>query len=335
MPSVYFNGCITVEYDGKRIALDPLRYVDADLTFVSHAHTDHLSTDSCNVLASRETLRIAEVRGYRYASVVDAEDTYSQGLEMIDSGHVVGSKSLLIDGEILYTGDLCTRDRAFMKGARLPCCNTLIIESTYGKRGFRFPSIDDVVHRANKLISELYSRGSSVILMGYPFGKAQVITHLFRHWAPMYIHKSVMNINKICRELGIEVGDEHALLYNNNNDMLRGPWIMIAPKQSNATEFVRYMKKHYNAVTVSFTGWAMGGRMENDYMFPLSDHCDFYELIDVVNRCKPEKIYTFHGYAEEFAGYLRSIGYDAEPLKSAGNGRSKSNSSDTKLINYL
>jgi putative mRNA 3-end processing factor len=335
MPSVYFSECITVEYDGKRIALDPIRHVDADLTFVSHAHTDHLSTDSCNVLASRETLRIAEVRGYKYRSVVDAEEAYSQGLEMIDSGHVVGSKSLFIDSKILYTGDLCTRDRAFMKGARLPECDILIVESTYGKKGFRFPSIDDVIHRTNKIISELYSKGSSVILMGYPLGKAQVITHLFRHWAPMYIHRSVMSINKICRDLGIEVGDEHALPYNNNNDIRRGPWIMIAPKQSNATEFVRYMKKHYNAVTVSFTGWAMRGRMENDYMLPLSDHCDFYELIDVVNRCKPEKVYTFHGYAEEFAEYLRSIGYDAEPLKSTGNGRSNSNDSYTRLINYI
>ncbi|MEM0496543.1 MAG: MBL fold metallo-hydrolase, partial [Candidatus Nitrosocaldus sp.] len=59
---------IMVEYNGKRIALDPKNATDADLVFVSHAHTDHMhrSSDIGKVLASKETLRIAEARGFKY-----------------------------------------------------------------------------------------------------------------------------------------------------------------------------------------------------------------------------------------------------------------------------
>jgi putative mRNA 3-end processing factor len=34
----------------------------------------------------------------------------------------------------------------------------------------------------------------------------------------------------------------------------------------------------------------------------------------VVKKCNPEKIYTFHGFAERFAENLSLMGFDAEPL---------------------
>ncbi|GBC73849.1 hypothetical protein HRbin04_01256 [archaeon HR04] len=320
---IHSDSGMIVEYKGRRIALDPKNDTDVDLVFVSHAHTDHMHRSSDigrRVLASRETLRIAEARGFRYHNASNEPD---QMLEMIDSGHVLGSRALLIDDRILYTGDICTRDRAFLKGARLPRCDTLIIESTYGRKGFRFPSVDDVIHRVNMLIAEMYSKGIPVILMGYPLGKAQIITSLFRHWKPLYIHESVARMNRVYRELGIELGDDDAIVYSIKDDgygnsLKYGPWLMVAPKQSNNSPFVKRMKKYHNAVTIAFTGWALTHWHSrfHDYTIPLSDHCDFYELVQVVNVCKPNKIYTFHGFAEEFASHLREMGYDAEALGS-------------------
>ncbi|MEM2113321.1 MAG: MBL fold metallo-hydrolase [Candidatus Nitrosocaldus sp.] len=312
---------IMVECKGRRIALDPKNDTDADLVFVSHAHTDHMHRSSDigkRVIASKETLRIAEARGFKYHNA--SHEPYPS-LEMIDSGHVLGSKALLIDDRILYTGDICTRDRAFLKGARLPRCDTLIIESTYGRKHFRFPSVDDVIHRVNMLIADMYSKGLPVILMGYPLGKAQIITSLFRHWQPLYIHESVARMNSIYRELGIDLGDDNAATVHSNKDsdsLKHGPWLMVAPKQGNNSAFVKAMKKYYNAVTIAFTGWALANwhTRFHDYTLPLSDHCDFYELVQVVNSCKPNKIYTFHGFAEEFASYLRELGYDAEAVGS-------------------
>ena len=55
--------------------------------------------------------------------------------------------------------------------------------------------------------------------------------------------------------------------------------------------------------------------MGTDYAMPISDHCDFQELIDVVKLCNAKKIYTFHGYSSDFAQSLRKMGFDAEPIQ--------------------
>jgi putative mRNA 3-end processing factor len=51
-----------------------------------------------------------------------------------------------------------------------------------------------------------------------------------------------------------------------------------------------------------------------DYAIPISDHCDFNELLDIVRYCNPDKVYTIHGFADYFAMTLRSMGYEAKAL---------------------
>lgn len=310
------NG-IVVKHKDKRIALDPNRSTDADVVFVSHAHMDHLHTSNGDekILASIETVRIAGARGYEMSNVKESLN----GFELIDSGHILGSKGLLIDEEIFYTGDICTRDRAFLNGARIPKCDTLIVESTYGKPAFEFPSVDEISDNTNRIISSLYSKGIPIILLGYPLGKAQILTSMFKHWSPLYVHDSVYKMNNIYNELGIDLG--HAELYSvaDREKLLnRKPWVMVAPKMSSASTFVTEMKNRYNAVTIGFSGWALANWYRyssgTDYVLPLSDHCDFSELISIVTSCDPSKVYTFHGYATELAAELVKMGYDAEPL---------------------
>jgi putative mRNA 3-end processing factor len=52
-----------------------------------------------------------------------------------------------------------------------------------------------------------------------------------------------------------------------------------------------------------------------DYAFPMSDHCDYFELVEAVKACAPDKVYTFHGFAEEFAESLKKMGFDAESVE--------------------
>jgi putative mRNA 3-end processing factor len=40
--------------------------------------------------------------------------------------------------------------------------------------------------------------------------------------------------------------------------------------------------------------------------------------VDAVRQCRPEKVYTFHGFAAEFARSLNEMGYDAEPVRKGG-----------------
>jgi len=308
---------IIVEYDGKRIALDPNKSTDVDVTFVSHAHIDHLHTpeDGERILTSPETSKLASARGYD----IENYNESLEGFELIDSGHILGSKGLLIDDKIFYTGDVSVRDRAFLKGAKVPRCEILILESTYGKPEFKFPNVKEVADNANKIISNLYSKGVPVILMGYPLGKAQVLTSMFKHWEPVYLHDSVYRMNKVYSDLGIHLGDAISYSQAEQNNLLgKRPWIMVAPKMSSGSKFVMDMKDRYNAVTIGFSGWALASWYKYssglDYTLPLSDHCDFGELISIVKECNPSKVYTFHGYSAELAMQLNRLGYDSEPL---------------------
>ncbi|MEM2966801.1 MAG: MBL fold metallo-hydrolase RNA specificity domain-containing protein, partial [Candidatus Nitrosocaldaceae archaeon] len=90
-------------------------------------------------------------------------------------------------------------------------------------------------------------------------------------------------------------------------------WLMIAP--IHGYKFIAEMKSRYSAVTIAFTGWSLSNRYSYyDYTLPLSDHCDFNELLKIVRECNPRKIYTFHGYSSELSSHLNRLGYTSEPL---------------------
>jgi putative mRNA 3-end processing factor len=320
-------------YDrNKKILLDPNTENPCDFTFISHAHSDHLIKKTnrkyfkSKMLTSKATCLIAESRGYKIDNFIEEH----KGFELVDSGHIVGSKGLLIEDDIYYTGDISIRERGFMKPAKLPTADTLIIESTFGKPEYIFPNITDILHKANNIISELYDRGVPILLMGYSLGKAQLLTELFANWEPIYLHGSIQKMNSIYKELGIPLIDtiSHTDALSQGLLSKNKPWIMIAPLTHCNNNFVKLMKSTYGAITIGFSGWAIDKRykfaMGLDYALPLSDHCDFCELVKVVEQCKPKKVYTCHGFASEFSSSLRNIGFDAEPIFNTKTPKSKS-----------
>jgi putative mRNA 3-end processing factor len=328
---------IMVHHTDTAIALDPSRPTGCHFTFVSHAHVDHLhkraveKKNKTQVLASKETALIAEARGYKIGEPAEHYD----GFRLVDTGHILGSRGLLIGEEdIYYTGDISMRERAFMKPAKVPHAKTLIIESTFGRPEYVFPQISEITHKTNKIISEMYDLGIPVILMGYTLGKAQLLTKLFSHW-DLIIHDSVAKINSIYSDLGVNLqsvmthpqAQEEGILAKNR------PWVMVAPLMSSRSAFLKEMKSRYGAVTIGFTGWAIGSRyrymMGLDYVMPLSDHCDYNELLAAVRQCRPEKVYTFHGFAKEFADVLLRVGFDAEAVGYGKNRKEKTLSLDS------
>ncbi|HJJ23069.1 MAG TPA: exonuclease [Nitrosopumilus sp.] len=308
------NG-ILCEVNGKRVCLDPKNTDSAGINFVSHAHSDHLpSKNGGIILSSLETNEIANLRGFKMENHVDFLDNFS----LIDSGHILGAKGLLFD-DIFYTGDICTRNRGFLQGAKIPKCKTLITECTFGLPEFVFPKIDEIQKKVNELISELYGKGLPVILMGYQLGKAQTITNLFGHWDPLYFHDSVKEMNSLHQKLGITLKDGIGHSEAEKNGLLeKKPWVMVAPMMSSKNKFIQDMKSKYGAVTIGFSGWAQSTRLSfgrrTDYSIPMSDHCDFNELVDVVVQSGAEQVYTIHGFVDEFAEHLRKIGISAQPL---------------------
>ena len=309
------NG-ILCQINGKRVCLDPKNADETGINFVSHAHSDHLpSKNGGTILASLETSEIANLRGFKMENHIQNLDDFS----LIDSGHILGSKGLLFD-DIFYTGDICTRDRGFLKGASIPKCKTLITECTFGLPEFVFPKIEDIQKQVNELISDLYGKGIPVILMGYQLGKAQTITQMFGHWGPLYFHDSVKQMNLLHQKFGVSLNDGIGHSEAQKNGLLdKKPWIMVAPMMSSKSGFLQEMKSKYGAVTIGFSGWAQSMRFpfgrRTDYSIPMSDHCDFNELVDMVEKSGAEQVYTIHGFVDEFAEYLRKKGINAQPLR--------------------
>ena len=103
-----FHDSNGVKYNGDSISLslDPKTAHDG-INFTSHAHMDHLPSarSAGTVLCTHETLEIAKIRNRDIQNSIQHYD----GVEMINSGHILGGRGLLFD-DVFYTGDICTRE---------------------------------------------------------------------------------------------------------------------------------------------------------------------------------------------------------------------------------
>jgi putative mRNA 3-end processing factor len=315
--SVSANGGIQVELGRTRYVLDPHSHVRADFTFVSHAHLDHVHTPSKNerIIASELTTELARARGYDLGETMES----TEGVELFDSGHILGSRAIRIQDEVYYTGDASGRPRAFLGKCRTRQARILVMETTYGIPEYVFPSTAKLVKEVNALVASAYDRGVPVVLMGYPLGKAQLLSYFFSSWEPMFYHVSVEAMNRIHMEHGVPL--KPGKIFDPSKDQGRlpsGPWVMISPMFSGRSNLMAHLKKEYGAILVAFSGWALGPgyryTMGADYSFPLSDHCDYQELVKLVQAVSPEMVYTVHGFAAEFARDLRRMGFSARPL---------------------
>ncbi len=306
-----------VEQGATKYALDPNAPVRSDYTFVSHAHMDHVESPHprSKVLASDETVLLARARGVELAA---NRHRPPDGVSLLDSGHILGARALYIEDELLYTGDAAGRERAFMSRCRTRKAKILITETTFGDPRYIFPPLDHTVKLVNEMIGRTFDKGRPVVLMGYPLGKSQILSYLFSSWNPFFVHESVGQMNQIYRESGVPLKPEARKIAKSLEGLPQGPWVMVAPMMGSRNRLAQRLKKEYGAVLAAFSGWAVdrgyGSFLGADYSFPLSDHCDYSELLRLVREVSPEVVYTTHGFTSEFASTLRAEGFDAKPL---------------------
>jgi DNA ligase-1 len=91
--------------------------------------------------------------------------------------------------------------------------------------------------------------------------------------------------------------------------------VVVCPPQANQSAWLRKIKPRR---TAAITGWASDPaaiyRYQCDAAFPLSDHADYADLLKFVELVQPKRVYTVHGYTEEFARTLRDRGVEAWAL---------------------
>jgi len=295
--------------------------------YVSHAHTDHLGPH-VHAICTRATAKLAERRQeIQRLTLIDYfaphELDRDTRLTLLPAGHILGSAMLHVSRRgqtFLYTGDFKLRACATVPSAEVMRADVLLTESTYGLPFFRFPPRELVIAQLLEIVEGALREGRQPIVMGYSLGKSQEIVRVLTDAGQrVTVHGAVFHNNRLYEELGIPLGPyrryDPADFHGPAALDLRERGVLVAPPQVARSAFVTRFEK---PVRVMMSGW---GLMKNaiyrygvDHALPLSDHADFDELLELIERVGPRKIYTHHGY-REFAETLRGKGLDATCAK--------------------
>ncbi len=230
------------------------------------------------------------------------------------SGHILGSAQLEArrGGEtLLYSGDFKLRSGLSAETCVTPPADTLIMETTYGLPRYRFPPFEEVAANIRKFCYQALSDKTTPILFGYSLGKSQeILSALKEARVPIMLHDQVEKMTRIYEECGFEFP-----LYSRLDEAYLTGHVVICPPQSARSTWFHSLKRKR---TATISGWAMDKatryRSGTDEVFPLSDHADYNDLLAYVERVSPNRVYTVHGFAVEFAQDLRARGIESWAL---------------------
>jgi DNA ligase-1 len=290
--------------------------------FVSHAHSDHTAPHR-EVILSEPTskLMFARMGGTRQEHVLKfgepaAYEYDGNGfrITLLPAGHIFGSAMSFIEAEgqsLLYTGDFKLRPSRSAELCEPRHADVLIMETTYGRPLYHFPPTELVMKSMVRFCQEALDNEETAVLLGYSLGKSQeLICGLADAGLPIMLHSAVFKLTQIYENFGQCFPKYEAY----EAGSARGKVLICPPHLANSA-MLRKLGKTRSAV---LTGWAIDPscryRYRCDAAFPVSDHADFPDLIEMVQRVQPKKVYTLHGFAADFAQTLRELGYDAQAL---------------------
>ncbi len=317
-PAVRLQNGIELDLaDGQQVVFDGSG--EADHTVLSHAHADHLCSGRDTVICSALTAALASER--RGGPPIDTRSP-PDWVELRNAGHIAGSRAALVTDpatgrRYCYTGDLSTRSRFYLDGFQPPAADVLIIESTYGKPTYRFPPTDTVVADIREWLAATPDRIS--VLFGYPLGRAQKLQLIAGELdrGPLLVSPAIDDLNAVI--------ERHRPVQFNSNPYenllsLEPGDILVLPPGMNREAVRSKIAQSGPVATAGVSGWAAEEayryRGGYDVTFSLSDHCDFDELVEVVETVDPERVYTHHGFADEFAATLTTeFGYETRALR--------------------
>jgi DNA ligase-1 len=290
--------------------------------FVSHAHSDHVAAHRA-VILSAPTARLMQARvpGTRQEDILPFRETRSFEwggatfqLTLLPAGHIFGSAMALLQAggqSLLFTGDFKLRAGRSAEPCEPRPAELLVMETTFGRPQYTFPPTAAVMAGVTRFCREALDNDETPVLLGYSLGKSQeVLCGLADAGLNLMLHGAVYKLTRIYEQFRqcfppyerYEAGST------------KGKVLLCPPNVINSA-LLRNLGRTRTAI---LTGWAVDPncryRYQCDAAFPLSDHADFPDLLELVTRVQPGKIYTLHGFAAEFAQTLRDLGYDARAL---------------------
>jgi Cft2 family RNA processing exonuclease len=315
LPFRYERG---VHLQGADLWLDP--HSRRPIAFVSHGHSDHCLAHG-HALATPETAELYRLRtkrqGVTEVPYHQVHEVKGRSVELFPAGHVLGAAQIMVTGTdgrtLVYTGDFKLRHAPCLPAAEVRECDILVMECTFGRPHYRFPSMAEVERQLVDFVQRCLEQEVTPVVCGYALGKGQeALCLLTRNGFSVAVHESIYRVAHLYERQGVALGT-YELLNLASVPALKGKVVLCPP----------HVKKTVTPPlgrcrTVMLSGWAIDPRSKYRYgvdeMIGLSDHADFIELLEYVERAKPKVVYTLHG-DNAFATYLRRIGVEAYHLE--------------------
>lgn len=294
------NG-VEVSCGNTKIVLDPSR-TSKEPVFISHAHGDHcrglkLAREAYSTCA---TFKLAQVRedvaceGGKTKNIIEYRDQIAfDNIEVVayNAGHILGSAQYEIVspmGNAVYTGDINFRDTILTKKAEAVPCDLLIIESTYGTPSY-FPSRTYMYERIVEWAAFSVKIGKIPAFQTDALGNAQELIALLNKLTdiPVLTHSKVSRYNRVYNEFGYKLTYVDASSVEGKEIMHGKECAFVLPKNINLSR-----SPELNVAYVSGWGSKFSGSRK---AFSLSDHSDFYGLLEYVEKAKPKMVLTCHG----------------------------------------
>jgi Cft2 family RNA processing exonuclease len=291
-------------------------------TWISHAHSDHAQSAHGRVFATPATLSLYQQRvdldktarlGLVPVAYGDTVEWNGARLTALRAAHIVGAAQLLVEyrGErLVYTGDIKLRAPMCGETTEIVPCDHLIIESTFGLPVFHFLDRDEARRRIVAFAQECLEEESMPVFLGYALGRGQEIVYALRQAGiPTAVHGAIARFLPFYAENGYDAGGWESY----EQGTAKGKALVVVPGMR---KFLEASGKNVRIAYVS--GWAALSnartRVGAEHLIPYSDHADFEELIEIVERCGARRVDVVHGYTEAFARILTLRGIEAQPL---------------------
>lgn len=315
------NGYHGIILPGLDVGLD-ISNPSARHVFISHAHADHLPRNrKMHVYATAATARLMRVRGFQ-GEITTLEFEKPLQLDRCSvtfypAGHILGSAMTEIisdDGSILYTGDYRTPPSPVTEGfSSPPRTDYFITEATFPLPIYRWKPHEVLFASICDFAEDSLSRGLTPVFLCYNLGKAQEVMHALKPLNRMIkIHKAGYQLCKVYEEFGFDLG---RYVPHGNGSENEGE-ILVAPSSFLDKPLIAGIKKKKIAYV---SGWAAlesrQAQMTIDKLIPLSDHIDFFSLIDLCQKLSPKMVYITHTPNPAVVGhYLYKMGVKSQPL---------------------
>ena len=339
--------------------------------FVSHAHFDHLAPHElafCTPTTARFYRR--RLGGDRLVHELPFREPFAWNdhrLTTFPAGHILGSAMLLVESphlKLLYTGDFRLRPAATAEAADPPRADYLMMEATFGLPKYRMPPRRQSLDQLTGILHTAIRAGQVPVIFAYVLGKAQEITRLLVD-AGFHVrqHPAIYQLSREYESAGCPLGKPHYDEYRTDSAATPAATPVepvatsVQPSAANAVSpngadpraarrpevFVFPPPGHRwggpelpaDRVTIAVTGWSLDPQYRFkagvDYAVPFSDHADFDELLECVDRVAPRQIYCWHGQCR-LVDELRDRGWDAHWLPSVRRPRPFRQTRQTRLF---